>query len=89
MPGDRAGLAGAEWGRVALADGTVLGAGVGDDSLDEIFKEFKKGVDAQLDTEDYETHYNLCIAYREMSLLDEAIAELQLDSKDESKFIDS
>jgi len=61
----------------------------GDESLDQIFEEFKKGVDAQLDNEDYETHYNLGIAYKEMGLVDEAIAEFQLASKDKSRFLES
>ncbi len=49
----------------------------------EIFKEFRKGVEKQLGTEDYDTRYNLGIAYKEMGLLDEAIAEFQLAAKDE------
>jgi tetratricopeptide (TPR) repeat protein len=35
-----------------------------------------------LSPEDYDTHFNLGIAYREMGLLDEAIGEFQLASKD-------
>src|SRR5207302_1803712 len=33
----------------------------GEVSLEEIFREFKKGVEQQLSAEDYETHYNLGI----------------------------
>jgi tetratricopeptide (TPR) repeat protein len=51
-------------------------------SLEEIFREFKKGVEQQLSPEDYETHYNLGIAYKEMMLTDEAIGEFQLAAKD-------
>lgn len=51
-------------------------------SLEEIFREFKKGVEQQLSPEDYETHYNLGIAYKEMGLTDEAIGEFQIASKD-------
>jgi tetratricopeptide (TPR) repeat protein len=54
----------------------------GEVSLEEIFREFKKGVEQQLSPEDYETHYNLGIAYKEMGLTDEAIGEFQLASKD-------
>ncbi|MEP6995809.1 MAG: tetratricopeptide repeat protein, partial [Acidobacteriota bacterium] len=43
----------------------------GEVSLEEIFREFKKGVEQQLSAEDYETHYNLGIAYKEMGLVDE------------------
>lgn len=57
-------------------------------SLEEIFKEFKKGVEQQLDSEDYDTHYNLGIAYKEMGLIDEAIGEFQLASKDPKRTIE-
>jgi pilus assembly protein FimV len=60
-------------------DLTVTGQEV---SLEEIFREFKKGVEQQLSPEDYETHYNLGIAYKEMSLTDEAIGEFQRAAKD-------
>ncbi|HVQ30128.1 MAG TPA: tetratricopeptide repeat protein, partial [Vicinamibacteria bacterium] len=39
---------------------------LGDAGLADIFKEFKKGVDKQLGKEDYDTRYNLGIAYKEM-----------------------
>ena len=57
-------------------------------SLEEIFREFKKGVEQQLDSEDYDTHYNLGIAYKEMGLIDEAIGEFQLASKDPKRTIE-
>ncbi|HVR42669.1 MAG TPA: tetratricopeptide repeat protein [Thermoanaerobaculia bacterium] len=57
-------------------------------SLEEIFKEFKRGVEQQLDAEDYDTHYNLGIAYKEMELIDEAIGEFQLASKDPKRMIE-
>jgi tetratricopeptide (TPR) repeat protein len=57
-------------------------------SLEEIFKEFKKGVEQQLDSEDYDTHYNLGIAYKEMGLVDEAIGEFQLASKDPKRSVE-
>lgn len=57
-------------------------------SLEEIFKEFKRGVEQQLDSEDYDTHYNLGIAYKEMGLIDEAIGEFQLASKDPKRAIE-
>ncbi len=58
-------------------------------SLEEVFNEFKKGVEKQIDSQDYETRYNLGIAYKEMGLLDEAIAEFQIAAKDPKKFIES
>ena len=39
-------------------------------------------MEQQLSPEDYETHYNLGIAYKEMGLTDEAIGEFQLAAKD-------
>jgi len=64
------------------------GTDLGDAGLADIFKEFKKGVDKQLGKEDYDTRYNLGIAYKEMGLLDEAIAEFQLAAKDEARLLE-
>ncbi|MFI5182826.1 MAG: tetratricopeptide repeat protein [Vicinamibacteria bacterium] len=61
---------------------------LGDAGLADIFKEFKKGVDKQLGKEDYDTRYNLGIAYKEMGLVDEAIAEFQLAAKDENRILE-
>ncbi len=57
-------------------------------SLDELFKEFKKGVEEQIDQEDYETHYNLGIAYKEMGLYNEAIEEFVKASHDPQRLLD-
>jgi pilus assembly protein FimV len=57
-------------------------------SLEEIVEGFKKGVAENLSPEDYDTHYNLGIAYREMGLLDEAIGEFQLAAKDDAHLVD-
>ena len=48
----------------------------------DIFEEFKKGLEKELDEEDHETHYNLGIAYKEMGLIDDAIKEFQTSRKD-------
>ena len=64
------------------------GTDLGDEALTELFKEFQKGVDKQLGKEDYETRYNLGIAYKEMGLVDEAVAEFQLAAKDESRLLE-
>lgn len=61
---------------------------LGDSGLEEIFKEFRKGVDKQLGKEDYDTRYNLGIAYKEMGLIDEAIAEFQLAAKDPNRVLE-
>jgi pilus assembly protein FimV len=60
----------------------------GEASLEDIFREFKKGVEQQLSPEDYETHSNLGIAYKEMGLIDEAIGEFQLASKDPGRTVE-
>jgi tetratricopeptide (TPR) repeat protein len=61
---------------------------LGDPALAQIFEEFKKGVDQQLGKEDYDTRYNLGIAYKEMGLVDEAIAEFQLAAKDDRRLLE-
>lgn len=43
----------------------------------EILEQFKRGIEQNLDSEDYESHYDLGVAFKEMGLLDEAIAEFQ------------
>ncbi len=58
-------------------------------SLDEIFEEFKRGVEKQSVKEDVDTHYNLGVAYKEMGLLDDAVAEFILTPEDEPRFIQS
>ncbi len=64
-------------------------SGAGDEhSLEEIFKAFKKGVEQQVDAADYETHYNLGIAYKEMGLIEEAIGEFQIAAKDPKRLLE-
>jgi tetratricopeptide (TPR) repeat protein len=52
----------------------------GSDVLDveEVFAQFKKGVEQQIGVEDTDTHFDLGIAYKEMGLLDDAIHEFEL-----------
>ncbi|PIE52063.1 hypothetical protein CSA37_08385 [Candidatus Fermentibacteria bacterium] len=45
--------------------------------LADIIMEFKTGVEASISTEDYATHFDLGIAYREMGLFREAIQEFE------------
>ena len=54
----------------------------------DIVKEFKQGVLEEVGAEDYETHYELGISYKEMALLDDAIEELKLASLEPSKFVE-
>jgi tetratricopeptide (TPR) repeat protein len=58
-----------------------------DSGVMEIFDEFKKGLEGEIDSEDSETHYNLGIAYKEMGLIDDAIKAFQTVSKDPNYFI--
>jgi tetratricopeptide (TPR) repeat protein len=43
----------------------------------DMLEKFKAGVAANVDEEDFDSHYDLGVAYREMGLIDEAIAEFQ------------
>jgi tetratricopeptide (TPR) repeat protein len=43
----------------------------------EILEQFKRGIDEALDSDDYQSHYDLGVAFKEMGLVDEAIAEFQ------------
>lgn len=48
-----------------------------DQAFHEALAEFKRGIEANLDAEDFQAHYDLGIAFKEMGLLDEAIAQFQ------------
>jgi len=53
-------------------------AGKGIDSgLAELFEEFRVAEEEDTGLEDFETHYNMGTAYKEMDLLDEAVQEFQ------------
>jgi len=58
-----------------------------DSDVQDIFNEFKKGLEKELEEEDYETHYNLGIAYKEMGLIDDAIREFQASRNDPKRFV--
>jgi tetratricopeptide (TPR) repeat protein len=60
-----------------------------DSDVMDIFNEFKKGLEKELDEEDYETHYNLGIAYKEMGLIDDAIREFQTSRNNPKRFVPS
>ncbi len=60
-----------------------------DNDVMDIFNEFKKGLEKELEEEDYETHYNLGIAYKEMGLIDDAIREFQTSRNDPKRFVHS
>jgi tetratricopeptide (TPR) repeat protein len=46
-------------------------------NFEEMLAEFKRGIEQNLDADDYQSHYDLGVAFKEMGLLDEAIAEFQ------------
>ena len=45
--------------------------------FDDMLRKFKRGVAENVEEDDHESHYDLGVAYREMGLVDEAIAEFQ------------
>jgi tetratricopeptide (TPR) repeat protein len=49
--------------------------------LEEIIDEFKQGISNSISGEDYESHYDLGMAYMEMGLHDEAISEFRIAQK--------
>lgn len=51
----------------------------GDEQKDfaQMLAAFKKGIEANVGEEDFQSHYDLGVAYKEMGLLDEGIAEFQ------------
>ena len=79
----------AELDAVDINDSLITSLQPQEQSLEEIIEGFKQGVAEHLSPEDYDTHFNLGIAYREMGLLDEAIGEFQLSSKDPRYLVES
>jgi tetratricopeptide (TPR) repeat protein len=58
----------------------IQGASQSDDeqkNFEETLAAFKRGIEQNLDVDDYQSHYDLGVAFKEMGLLDEAIAEFQ------------
>jgi tetratricopeptide (TPR) repeat protein len=79
---------------IILAESEILEAEeIHEPTLDsdvlDIFTEFKKGLEKELDEDDYETHYNLGIAYKEMGLTDDAIREFQTSRNNPKRFVPS
>jgi pilus assembly protein FimV len=66
----------------------ATGRGKDEALLEEVFREFQKGVAEQLSEEDSDTHFNLGIAYKEMGLIPEAIREFQIASRDPGYFVE-
>ncbi len=51
----------------------------GDEERDfqELLAQFKRGIEANIEEDDWQAHYDLGVAFKEMGLLDEAIAQFQ------------
>ncbi|HEX9631108.1 MAG TPA: tetratricopeptide repeat protein [Gemmatimonadales bacterium] len=51
----------------------------GDEEKDfaDMLAQFKRGIEANIEDEDWQAHYDLGVAFKEMGLVDEAIAEFQ------------
>ncbi len=67
----------AEAAPASTAQASGEGADTSDDGFAAVFAEFKKGVNETLSDGDYQAHYDLGIAYREMGLLDDAVGEFR------------
>ncbi|MGB3562756.1 MAG: tetratricopeptide repeat protein [Thermoanaerobaculia bacterium] len=78
----------AELRREEIINGEELLLPGEEESIEDIVEGFKKGMAETLSDEDFDTHYNLGIAYREMGLIDEAIGEFQLAAKDQRYLVE-
>lgn len=72
-----------DFGEQATAEPGSVGGGDDDYqvSVEEVFAEFKKGLEKVVKPEDVDTHYDLGIAYKEMGLIDDAISEFTIARK--------
>lgn len=66
----------------------AAGSPLDDEQLSEVFSMFQEQVAGQVDDEDFGTHYDLGIAYKEMMLVDEAIGEFQIAARSTEKRLD-
>lgn len=82
---------GAEFGLAAklaeeLGDGAPASAEGGQMlDVEQVFEQFKSGVEAEVGVEDSDTHFDLGIAYKEMGLLDDAVHEFQVSMRNVQK----
>lgn len=49
-----------------------------EEPVKDVFEQFKQGVAQQVDVGDADTHYDLGVAYKEMGLIEDAVAEFEL-----------
>ncbi len=70
-------------------DSGSTGIGTAEEGFSAVFEAFKQGVSDTLTEEDYETRYDLAIAYREMGLMDDAINEFRSCMKSPARHLAS
>jgi len=69
-----------------LGDGAMAPAEGGQMlDVEQVFEQFKSGVEAEVGVEDSDTHFDLGIAYKEMGLLDDAVHEFQVSMRNAQK----
>lgn len=57
----------------------------GPSEVKDVFQAFKQGVSQVVNDDDWQTHFDLGVAYREMGLIDDAVGEFQIVLKTESQ----
>lgn len=57
-------------------------------SVEELFNAFREGVEQQVKSDDYDTHYNLGIAYKEMMLIEPALEEFKKAMRDPERTLE-
>ena len=57
-------------------------------TVDELFSAFRQGVEKQVQGDDYDTHYNLGIAYKEMQLIEPSIEEFKIAMGDPERTLE-
>ncbi len=57
----------------------------GEADVDQVFEKFRAGVRSQVSENDSATHYDLGVAYKEMGLIDDALAEFELAARDATR----
>ena len=57
-------------------------------TVDELFSAFREGVEKQVQGDDYDTHYNLGIAYKEMQLIEPSIEEFKIAMGDPERTLE-
>lgn len=75
--------------KMAVINQLQKGQEAGEKELAEIIHEFKRQAKVKLGLEDYETHFQLGLAFLEQGLFDEAIEELMLSAQSSKKALES